>query len=335
MNCLLLELLKRNKDKEESIKSEFSNLGKLVSIKKGLEIAKKYFHVGIKFLFNGKNWHANSNFGIPIEKVNFDGLVGEPLSAGMALIYGSAIGAGGNILSGMMGGGDDRSPEDYLVYKQLPDYPESESGRELWGKTLQEWGGEGGYGSTDMNWDEIMSSAKDRLSRYYWGGVSDPGLAGKMKSQAARQNRPVNEQMLMSIGQQEALDIGDLTSDITTQKSQYQESARNTWLNSLMNLSSMKPSYITPSGTTGGSTYGKANMIGDVSSGVGSLFSQYAKNKQAEDLYSQFLNPGGSGMTTPATSQSSIANLSFSNPAELSGGMGWQDMLSKYGAGVN
>ena len=201
---------------------------------------------------------------------------------------------------------DAPSPEDALVYKQLPDYPESESGRELWGKTLQEWGGEGGYGSTDMNWDEIMSSAKDRLSRYYWGGVSDPGLAGKMRSQAARQNRPVNEQMLMSIGQQEALDIGDLTSDITTQKSQYQESARNTWLNSLMNLSSMKPSYITPSGTTGGSTYGKANMIGDVSSGVGSLFSQYAKNKQAEDLYSQFLNPGG----MPGTSQSSLtANI--------------------------
>lgn len=115
-NCLLFELLLRNKDKTKKLLKEFSFIVDekgLAPINKGLKIAKHYITKGIKFAFNGVNYHANSHFGIPIDKVNFSGMVGEPMSTAMAIIYASLIGGGTVGLSSMFGGKKDGIPDDY------------------------------------------------------------------------------------------------------------------------------------------------------------------------------------------------------------------------------
>jgi hypothetical protein len=110
MNCLIYELKKRNPDLKVKDKR------KLIPIKEGLEIAKGLVTDGIKFVFNGKNWHANSYFGIPIDKVDFDGLVGEPMSLGTAMLLSGGIAAGGSILGGMMAG-DGGMEQGYDIYE--------------------------------------------------------------------------------------------------------------------------------------------------------------------------------------------------------------------------
>ena len=230
-----------------------------------------------------------------------------------AIVASGAIGAGASIYGANKAGDNEWDPQ----YLQLPDYPESTGARQDWWSKLQDWGKSGTYGATDMNWDEIFNTAKGKLSRYYWGGVNDPGLAGKVRASAARRGAsqsPALENQLTSMGQQESIDLNDLFSNLTTQKATYTESARNTWLQSMMNLAGMKPSYMTSSGTTSG--YGAGNAIADVGGGISSLFSQYAKSKQTEDLYKQlFNNAGGTGgSTSPATSQSTLLG---SNDDEL------------------
>ena len=60
----------------------------------------------------------------------------------MALMLSGAISGGSGILGGLLsrkkGAEDETNPEDYLAYKQLPDYEESNSARQDWSKKLQE-----------------------------------------------------------------------------------------------------------------------------------------------------------------------------------------------------
>lgn len=246
----------------------------------------------------------------------------EPMSIATAMIISGLIGAGGGIAGGLLskGGQNDNEPNPWgegELFRELPGYEESDAARGDWASKLQQWGGEEGYGAIPMNWDEIWNTAKNKISRYYWGGVNDTGLAGKMRASAARRNMPVNENMIGSLGQQESIDLGSLATTEATNKIQYGEQGRQGWLNSLMNLAGLKPSYITRTGVSGGgTTYGAGNMVGDVSSGIGSLFSQYSKNKMQqeenqsnEDFWSYLIGYGG-GM--PKTAQTSLSG--YNNP---------------------
>ena len=239
----------------------------------------------------------------------------EPMSTAMAIMYGSGIAAGGGILGGLLGK-KNKEPEWNPQYKELPGYAESDAARKTWSDKLTEWGGEEGYGAIPMNWDEIWNTAKDKVSRYYWGGVNDPGLAGKVKASAARRGvsqSPALENQLTSLGFQESIDLNQLATTEATSKAQYGEQGRQGWLNSMMNLAGLKPSYMTNAGMSPpGTTYGAGNMIGDVSSGIGGLFSQYAQNQMLtkereanQDWLSKLL---GGGM--PGQSQSSLTDTS-------------------------
>ena len=233
----------------------------------------------------------------------------EPLSTAMALIYGSGIATGGSILGGLLGSGDDEE-EWSPKWAQLPDYAESDTARADWGKWLKTAGESGDYGASDMNWDEIFSTAKDKLNRYYWGGVNDSGLAGKVKASAARRGvsqSPALETNLASLGMQESLDLNDLTTNLTSQKASYTNSAKNTWLQSLMNLAGLKPSYVTNAGvSSGSSTYGVGNAISDVGSGISSALNSYASSKSTEDTLSRLINSLNGG--TSQTAQMSLLN---------------------------
>jgi hypothetical protein len=109
---------------------------------------------------------------------------------------------------------------------------------------------------------------------------------------------------------QEKIDLNELMTNLRTEEVKYGETGRQNWLSSMMNLAGLKPSYVTGTGAVGGSSeYGAGNMIADVGGGISSLFSQYAKSKQMEDLYTKLYNmQGGGGGTMPETSQWSLGS---------------------------
>ena len=230
----------------------------------------------------------------------------------MAMLLSSGISAAGGILGGLLGGDDEEEWEP--KYLQLPDYPEATGARESWWSKLQEWGNQPGYGAISPAWNEIWDLANKKINQYYWGGVGTTGLAGKVKASAARRNvsqSPALENALSMLGMSEAGEISDLAKNEAINKATFGENARQNWLTSLMNLAGLKPSYITNAGTINGSTtYGTGQMIGDISSGIGDLFSQYAKSQQTEDFLTKLLK--GYGLNTDAQS-SLLSDLGLAN----------------------
>lgn len=216
----------------------------------------------------------------------------EPMSAATAMIIAGGLSAGGGILGGLLGGSDEEE-EWSPKYLQLPDYEESTGARGDWWSKLQEWGKDANYGAISPAWDEAWNLAKKKINQYYWGGVGDTGLAGKVKASAARRNAsqsPALENQLALLGMSEAGQMSDLANTEAINKATFSENARQNWLTSLQNLAGLKPSYMTNAGmSTGGTTYGTGQMIGDISSGIGNLFSQYAQSTQTEDLLTKLL----------------------------------------------
>jgi hypothetical protein len=247
------------------------------------------------------------------------------------------------------GGDDEMNLEDLLVYKQLPDYPETTEAISEWSNRLKEWGGQEGYGAIPMNWDEIWNTAKDKLNRYYWGGVNDTGLAGKVRASAARRGvsqSPALENQLNTLGFQQGIDLNQLATTEATNKVTYGEAGRNTWLGSLERLSNIKPSYITSAGAVSpavsamygdaqqGDT-GGANMIGS----IGSLLAQYLGNSGGGNNNSGGGEYGLSGQWANnylnnynwGTSQNSlVSSPAVSSPTYGSGSAWSQNYLNNY-----
>lgn len=214
----------------------------------------------------------------------------------MAMLGAAGISAGGSILGGALS--KKTNPEDLLIYKQLPDYKESEGARGSWWDTLQKWGQDPNYGAIPLNWDEIWKNAQDKISRYYWGGVADTGLAGKIRASAARRgvsDSPALESELSKLGFQESLDLKDLATTQATEQLNRAEQGRQGWLNSLMQLSGLRPSFVTGTGVAQG---GLGETIADVSGGIGSALMQYGGQQQQNEILSQYLNQLG-GYVTP------------------------------------
>ncbi len=164
----------------------------------------------------------------------------------MAMLLSAGIGTGGGILGGLLGKGEDEeyNIEDMLAYKQLPDYAEAEGARGDWWSKLQEWGKQPEYGAISPAWNEAWDLAKKKINQYYWGGVGDTGLAGKVKASAARRNvsqSPALENTLAMLGMSEAGQLNDLASQEAINKATFSEQARGNWLSSLQNLCSLRP----------------------------------------------------------------------------------------------
>jgi hypothetical protein len=222
-------------------------------------------------------------------------------------INAASLGLSGAQAFGAFGGdeNEDFNPEDLLVYKQLPDYPESAGARGSWFGKLQEWGEQPGYGAISPAWNEAWDLAKKKINQYYWGGVGDTGLAGKVKASAARRGAsqsPALENQLAMLGMSEAGQISDLGKEEAINKAKFGESARQNWMTSLQHLAGLKPAYMTSTGVTGGgsTTYGTGEALSDIFSGAGDLASGLAKDRQMEDLLKKLLGGGSQGQYTPA-----------------------------------
>lgn len=224
--------------------------------------------------------------------------------AGTAVAISAAgLGLSGAQAFGAFGGDDEEiNPEDMLVYKQLPDYEESEGARGDWWSKLQEWGKEPGYGAISPAWNEAWDLAKKKINQYYWGGVGETGLAGKVKASAARRGAsqsPALENQLAMLGMSEAGQISDIGKEEAINKAKFGESARQNWMTSLQNLAGLKPSYMTSTGVTGGgsTSYGTGEALSDIFSGAGGIATGLAKNKQMEDLLKKLLGGGDTSQT--------------------------------------
>ncbi len=237
----------------------------------------------------------------------------------VAIGGGALASAGGSMYSASKG--KKFNPEDLLVYKELPGYTEADQARKKWWSQLQEWGKEPGFGAISPEWDDIWNRAKNKLTQYYWGGTMDSGLAGKVRASAARRNMsqsPALENQLMAMGMQEGQDLRDLAGQQAEKEAQFAETGRQNWLTSLMNLTQLKPSYVTGTGTST-PEYNFGGMISDLGGGVVDIFGQYAQQeyltKQREQsqnwLQDLLKNSGGSGGNSLVSDLGSAKPLGF------------------------
>lgn len=219
------------------------------------------------------------------------------LSAGMGALYGSLISGGGGLLGGLFGG-KKKNKEPQIT--QLPDYSESTAARENWWSKLQGWGQDPNYGAITPDWADIWSNAQNKVRQYYWGSPTQMGLAGKVKASAARRgvSDTALEPNLTAMGAEEGNQLKDMATSMGVQQTNLANQGRNTWLDSLMRLSQTKPQYNVNNNPQ--EVYGLGNMIGDVSSVLGTGFSTYAAAQQQNDWLKKLL---GGGMPDKTQSQ--------------------------------
>jgi hypothetical protein len=205
-----------------------------------------------------------------------------------------------SLCGGCFGGDDEQSSTSQQTINYTPEATEAQS---TWSNWLKSALSSGDYGATDMNWNDIFSSAENKINQYYWGGVGTTGLAGKVKASAARRNAsqsPAVENQLSLLGMQQSGDLSDLITNLTTQKASYTESARKNWLSSLSNLAGLSSGSTTETTTTG------ADDDSSFSSILGSLIS------------------GGLGLATGGLSKL----FSGTSQSSLSDKLGSSDLLS-------
>jgi len=183
--------------------------------------------------------------------------------AGGALI---GAGAGSNWfgLGGDDGDNETGRQETYSTTTRQA-YPEADTARQNWGKTLTDWGQPGAnYGANLPDYDAIYENAKRRINQYYWGGATGGGVIDKIKASAAQrgvQDSPATGVLTSRMAAQESGDLMNKSSEVDTAKANAIEQARNNWLTSLTNLTNIAPQSTTTKGTA--TTYAPATTAMD------------------------------------------------------------------------
>lgn len=186
---------------------------------------------------------------------------------------------------------------------QYPEYPEAEGARETWWSKLQEWGKDPNYGAISPDWDNIWETVQRQVKEYYSGGPLTTGMRDKLKASVARRNMsdsPAADYLMMASQADEANKMKDIATEQGKEKAQLAETGRQGWLNSLMSLSTQKPSYYTTEGVSGGVPW--ADITGSVLSAGGQMGMQYASDQQTNDWLKKLLNQN----QLPQSTQGSI-----------------------------
>jgi hypothetical protein len=231
----------------------------------------------------------------------------------------------------LFGGGDDEvsTTTQTPVFTPGPELPEAKGARETWWNTLQADKASGSYGANLPNYEAIKQNALNKINQYYWGGANTPGLIDKLRASAARRgvsDSPALDVMTGRMGAEQAGQIRDTSVGVDTTKANAVEQARQNWLNSITNLSQMKP-FGTWGGTTTVSKPNEGLLPSLISGGVelagnymmGNKLSamnkqnQAAMNKQNQDWWSSMYGK------TPDTISSGNVGMSSD------GGWDWGD----------
>lgn len=205
-------------------------------------------------------------------------------------------------------------------------YPESDLARTNWSKTLTDWGQPGaGYGANLPDYNAIFENAKKRINQYYMGSATSPGVIDTIKARGAQrgvQDSPAIDVLTSRMAAEEAGKIGDISTQVDTQKAQAIENARTNWLSSLTNLANLSPQSTTGTGTT--TNYAPSTSAMDA---LGSLL-----GTGTQLAASYFTGQGiGSGLSSIFdllnTSSSSGGVTSLANPY----GSSYSEGLGKFG----
>lgn len=212
-------------------------------------------------------------------------------------IGGSAVVGGTVAYMGQEKGAKSR--EEALAWQQemagkdpeffrAPEYAETAGARASWWDKMQEWGKDPDYGAIAPNWEDIWSQASKKVSDYWQGTPTTPGVMDRVKASAAR--RGVSESPAMGTlttraGAEEAGQLKDLAITQATKRAEFGEAGRKNWLQSLMGLSQLQVPGTWKSGT-GQIAPMQQQPVGmdfaDVMGGVGDLAGTYYSGKLAE-----------------------------------------------------
>jgi len=152
-----------------------------------------------------------------------------------------------DFFSKLFGGGNkNKTTTTQNDIRQLPDYAEATGARASWWDTLQRWAGEPGFGAIQPDWSSIWDNARGKVQRYFEGGPEGPGLNAKIRANNARRGvseQPAADALLQRSGFQQGNMLQDLAVQQATKQADLSESGRKTWLQSLMGLAGLKPSF--------------------------------------------------------------------------------------------
>ena len=227
------------------------------------------------------------------------GAGGAAAGSGLSWLLPAAIGGGSALLGGLFGGKDDEEdqPPQFI---RAPEYEEAEGARGKWWEQLQQWGEDPNYGAISPDWADIWQTAQQKVKQYFWGGPTQPGLAGKVKASAARRGvseSPALETELTRMGQEEAGMLREMATEQAVQKASFGEQGRQTWLQSLTGLSQQKPAgtWWTPGGESG-QTGGIGQMISTIGRAAGQALGEQGYRNLYEEMLDKVLK-GQAGAT--------------------------------------
>jgi hypothetical protein len=196
-----------------------------------------------------------------------------------AILASTAISAGTSLL-----GGNDTSESTYTP-TQLPDYPEATQSRQNLSSTLQQWSTQPGYGAIQPDWNDIWNKASQKIQQYYGGTAMNPGVMDTINASVARRNMqdsPAGSVLQGRMLAEEGGQLSDLAGQQSLAQAQISQQGQQTWLNAMMNLAGMKPSY--GGGTT---TSSSPTDYSGITSTIGQGLGQYATQKSQQDFYTQ------------------------------------------------
>ena len=212
-------------------------------------------------------------------------------------------------------GGEDEVTTQEQVSKpewyQAPDYAEATGARQNWWQTLQDWQKGGAYGAQLPNFEDVYKNAAKRISEYYWGGASTPGLMDRISARAARRGvaeSPAIDVLKQRAGVEEAGQLRDVSTQLDVTKAQAIERARTNWLQSIMNLSGMKPAGTWGSTTTQTTTQPGIDYLPSIIGGGVQLLG----NQMSNQWMSSMLN----SKTTPSSLTQDYSRLGVSEEPE-------------------
>ena len=221
---------------------------------------------------------------------------------------GVAVAIGGGALlstgasAGWFGDGGDEWEQPEIQVKELPGYPEADVAREKIAGRLEEWGAQPGYGAISPDWGDIWERARGKVGRYYWGGPGETGLAGKVRAGAARRGvaeSPAMETLIGRMGQQEALQLGEMGTEQALQESLFGEKGRQDWFSQMQNLAQMRPSYATTAGVSQPQTMGAGEAVGELGATITGAGMQAGQNRWMMNYLKEMLGQGQLGLADP------------------------------------
>ena len=178
------------------------------------------------------------------------------------------------------------------TFIEAPRFAETDAAREGWWSKLKEWGQQPGYGAIAPDWDAIWEQSKGKVSDYWRGTATTPGVMSRIKASAARRgvsDSPAFGVLATRAGAEESGQLKDIATTQATKRAAFSESGRRNWLQSMTQMSNLQvpgawdkyggmnvaqPSYM------GGA--GLGDVVGDVGSGIAGLGMQYYQNQWLE-----------------------------------------------------